>query len=76
MENFKVGDAVWVDNWLYGHIVELHDDGALVWYDSERTPGGTIFSVYSFLTLAEEDYGQDNHDMLRVRRGTDKILRT
>ena len=52
MENFKIGDWVYVDDWLYGQIIELEDDGAQIGFDTAGG-GGCIFVAYGFLRKAE-----------------------
>jgi hypothetical protein len=52
MHEFKVGDYVYVDDWCYGQIVDISEEGARVEFD---TPGGGGSYMFDFDELEPAD---------------------
>lgn len=60
MGKFKVGDHVYGDDWCYGEVLEIYEDGALVGFET-GSGGGSMFFDWEYLTL-DTDYLPYSHD--------------
>lgn len=53
MEEFELGDYVYGEDWCFGQIVKLEEDGVWVEFDTERG-GGTCVFDYDQIKLADD----------------------
>ena len=51
MNDFKIGDYVFCEDWLFGEIVAIFEDGASVEFETSGG-GGTMFIPYDRLRHA------------------------
>lgn len=68
MSNFKVGDWVYADDWLYGQIVDMHSSWAVVEFETANGGGNFSFKL-SELQKAEPPKSYSVRDNLLVTAG-------